>query len=54
LHVIHFEAAWKLARTSYWLGGHVPANAQRSQYERGVEAGRRAADINAQRPEGHF
>jgi tetratricopeptide (TPR) repeat protein len=49
-----FEAAWKLARACYWLGGHVPAAAQRSQYERGIVAGKRAAAIDAQRPEGHF
>jgi len=49
-----FEAAWKLARASYWLGGHAAANAQRVQYERGVDAGKRAVAINAQRPEGHF
>ena len=49
-----FEAAWKLARACYWLGGHVPADAQRRQYERGINAGRHAVAINAQRPEGHF
>jgi tetratricopeptide (TPR) repeat protein len=49
-----FEAAWKLARACYWLGGHVPANAQRAQYERGIDAGRRAVMLNPGRPEGHF
>ena len=24
-----FESAWKLARTCYWLGGHVPEDARR-------------------------
>jgi tetratricopeptide (TPR) repeat protein len=49
-----FEAAWKLARASYWLGGHVPANAQRSQLERGIDAARRAVMLEPGRPEGHF
>lgn len=49
-----FEAAWKLARAGYWLGGHVPAVERRRQYERGIAAGKRAAAIEAGRPEGHF
>ncbi len=36
------------------LGGHVPANERRKQYERGVAAGKRAVDIDAARPEGQF
>lgn len=49
-----FEAAWKLARACYWLGGHVPAGERRGQYERGIEAGKRAAATEPGRPEGHF
>ena len=49
-----FEAAWKLARVYYWLGGHVPANAQRGQLELGIDAGRRAVARKPGRPEGHF
>jgi len=49
-----FESAWKLARACYWLGGHVAADMRRMQYERGIEAGRRAAILQANRPEGHF
>lgn len=49
-----FESAWKLARMAYWLGGHVPADLQRKEYERGVEAGRRATALAPQRPEGYF
>lgn len=49
-----FEAAWKLARACYWLGSHVDKNAMRAEYERGIQAGKRAAGIEAQRPEGHF
>lgn len=49
-----FDAAWKLARACYWLGGHVVVEERRRQYERGIEAGRRAAEIDGARPEGHF
>lgn len=49
-----FEAAWKLARVCYWLGGHVPADERRAQYERGIRAGAVAADLQPDRPEGHF
>jgi tetratricopeptide (TPR) repeat protein len=49
-----FEAAWKLSRAGYWLGGHVEAAERRAQYERGIEAGRQAAAIEPRRPEGHF
>jgi tetratricopeptide (TPR) repeat protein len=49
-----FEAAWKLARACYWIGGHAARDDQRRQYERGVEAGRRAATLETGRPEGHF
>jgi len=50
----NFEAAWKLARACYWLGGHVARADQRRQYERGVDAGRRATALHPERPEGHF
>jgi tetratricopeptide (TPR) repeat protein len=49
-----FGAAWKLARACYWLGGHVAPDERRQEFERGVEAGRQAAAIDPQRPEGHF
>jgi len=49
-----FEAAWKLARASYWLGSHVPADERRTQYERGIAAAMRAVEIHPDRPEGHF
>jgi tetratricopeptide (TPR) repeat protein len=49
-----FESAWKLARACYWLGGHVPADEQRQQYERGIEAATRAVELEPDRPEGHF
>jgi tetratricopeptide (TPR) repeat protein len=49
-----FEAAWKLARTRYWLGGHAPASERRAALEAGIEAGRAAVAVQPDRPEGHF
>jgi tetratricopeptide (TPR) repeat protein len=50
----NFEAAWKLARADYWLGGHVPEAEQRRFLEQGIDAGRKAAALQPNRPEGHF
>jgi len=50
----NFEAAWKLARADYWLGGHAPEAERRSFLEQGIDAGRRAAALQPGRPEGHF
>jgi tetratricopeptide (TPR) repeat protein len=49
-----FDAAWKLARADYWLGGHAPESSRRGFLERGIEAARQAAAIDPNRPEGHF
>jgi hypothetical protein len=49
-----FDAAWKLARADYWLGGHVPERERRAMYEQGIDAGRKAVALHADRPEGHF
>ena len=49
-----FDAAWKLARADYWLGGHVSAAERRAFFEQGIDAGRKAAALQPRRPEGHF
>jgi tetratricopeptide (TPR) repeat protein len=49
-----FEAAWKLARAHYWLGNHAPEGERKAFLERGIEAGRQAAALEPQKPEGHF
>ena len=49
-----FEAAWKLARTQYWLGGHAPQDARRKKLEDGIAAARAAIAVEPSRPEGHF
>ena len=49
-----FEAAWKLARARYWLGGHAPQTGRKRLLEAGIEAGRAAVAAAPDRPEGHF
>jgi tetratricopeptide (TPR) repeat protein len=49
-----FEAAWKLARADYWLGGHAPEGERRKLYEEGIQGGRQAIALQPNRPEGHF
>ncbi len=50
----NFDAAWKLARADYWLGGHAPESERQRFLEDGIAAGRKAVAIDAQKPEGHF
>jgi tetratricopeptide (TPR) repeat protein len=49
-----FDAGWKLARADYWLGGHAPEAERRRWFEEGIEAGRKAAALQPNRPEGYF
>jgi len=49
-----FEAAWKLARADYWLGGHAAERGRRALFETGIDAARKAIAVQANRPEGHF
>jgi len=49
-----YDAAWKIARAAYWLGGHEDTRTGRATLERGVAAGRQAAALEPRRPEGHF
>jgi tetratricopeptide (TPR) repeat protein len=48
------DAAWKLARSDYWLGGHAPEAERRRFFEQGIDAGRKAVALQPNRPEGHF
>lgn len=50
----NFDAAWKLARADYWLGGHTPQAERRSFLETGIKAGETAVALDPKRPEGHF
>ena len=49
-----FESAWKLARARYWLGGHAAEKDRKALFEGGITAGRSAAAIAPNKPEGHF
>jgi len=49
-----FESAWKAARAMYWIGPREDKDAGRRTLERGVAAGKQAAAISPDRPEGHF
>jgi hypothetical protein len=50
----NFEAAWKLSRACYWLGGQTPEHERRAFLERGITAGRQAVTLAPNRPDGHF
>jgi tetratricopeptide (TPR) repeat protein len=50
----NFEAAWKLARVDYWLGGHAPESERRSFLARGITAAEQAIAVEPNKPEGHF
>jgi tetratricopeptide (TPR) repeat protein len=49
-----FEAAWKLARARYWIGGRALAAERKAILEAGISAGRAAVTLEPNRPEGHF
>jgi tetratricopeptide (TPR) repeat protein len=49
-----FDAAWKIARADYWIGGHAAQAERRTYLEGGIEAGRKAVALQPNRPEGHF
>ncbi len=51
----NYEAAWKLAKFSYYLGAHTDAERERDMtFREGVDAGKAAVQLAAARPEGHF
>jgi hypothetical protein len=49
-----YEAAWKLARTCYFLGTAGPEAERHAALDRGIVAGRQAAALEPAKPEGHF
>jgi tetratricopeptide (TPR) repeat protein len=49
-----FDAAWKLARARYWLGGHAPEAERKKLLEDGVAAARTAVALEPNKPDGHF
>jgi len=49
-----FDAAWKLSRVDYWLGGHGTDAERRPRLEQGIAAGKQAAALQPDHPEGYF
>lgn len=49
-----FEAIWKLARASYWIGTHGAETERRVALDRGVAAGEQAVALQPGKPEGYF
>ena len=49
-----YESLWKLARACYYLGTLGPKDGQSAALERGIAAGKQAAALEPNKPEGHF
>ena len=49
-----YESLWKLSRASYFLGTLGPKADQSAALERGISAGKQAAALQPDKPEGHF
>lgn len=50
-----FELAWRLSKFSYYLGSHSTEDTEKTKaFREGVEAGKHAVKLNAEKPEGHF
>jgi hypothetical protein len=49
-----YESLWKLARADYYLGTLGPKDDQGAALDRGIAAGKQAAGLQPNKPEGHF
>ena len=50
-----YDAAWKLARATYYLGEHTTNDSERDDlFLEGIEAGKAAIQIQPNKPDGHF
>jgi tetratricopeptide (TPR) repeat protein len=50
-----YDAAWRLGRAGYWLGGHLPTEAARiAAFEVAMDASRKAIAAQPSRPDGYF
>ena len=51
----NYEAAWKLARASFYVGDHTENNDERTDmFRQGTEAGKSAVKLQPDKAEGHF
>lgn len=49
-----YEAAWKYARTAYWVGINSPEDERKAIFEKGVEAAKQAIALKDDDPAGHY
>ena len=49
-----FESLWKLSRAAYYLGTLGPKDEQQAELDRGITAGKQAADLAPGKPDGWF
>jgi tetratricopeptide (TPR) repeat protein len=51
----NYEAAWKLARASFYVAEHTDSDSERDDmYREGIEAGKTAVQLQPNKPDGHF
>ena len=51
----NYDAAWKLARASFYVGDHTNSDDEsEDMFRTGIEAGKAAVKLQGGRPEGHF
>jgi tetratricopeptide (TPR) repeat protein len=51
----NYEAAWKLARASFYVGDHTENDDERdNMFREGTEAGKAAVKLQPDKPDGHF
>lgn len=51
----NYEAAWKLARASFYVGDRTDSDSERDDlFREGTEAGKAAVQLQPDKPEGHF
>ncbi|HSB27108.1 MAG TPA: TRAP transporter TatT component family protein [Pyrinomonadaceae bacterium] len=51
----NYEAAWKLARASFFVGDHTKNDDEADDmFRTGIEAGKAAVKLQADKPDGHF
>jgi tetratricopeptide (TPR) repeat protein len=49
----NYQAAWRLSK-AYWFQGNFSSGEKKPSFEKGIEAGKKAVQINPNQCEGHF
>lgn len=49
-----YEAAWRLAKFNYYLATHAEGDERDKAFREGIEGGKAAVALQANKPEGHF